>query len=114
MEQQYGDDFISITDEDGKEYELEVLAELEHEGSRYLARCRHSRLEAEYFSDSDTDSRRHLGNNDLVGIVQGLPDIIDIGPDGGTLGGEVVFTGTPRQMLEDAQTITARYLRKTM
>ena len=29
MEQQYGDDFISITDEDGKEYELEVLAELE-------------------------------------------------------------------------------------
>ena len=37
MEQQYGDDFISITDEDGKEYELEVLAELEHEGSRYLA-----------------------------------------------------------------------------
>ena len=37
MEQQYGDDFISITDEDGKEYELEVLAELEHNGSRYLA-----------------------------------------------------------------------------
>ena len=35
MEQQYGDDFISITDEDGKEYELEVLAELD--GSRYLA-----------------------------------------------------------------------------
>ena len=33
MEQQYGDDFISITDEDGKEYELEVLAELEHNGS---------------------------------------------------------------------------------
>ena len=25
MEQQYGDDFISITDEDGKEYELEAL-----------------------------------------------------------------------------------------
>lgn len=37
MEQQYGDDFISLTDEDGNEYELEVLAELEHEGSRYLA-----------------------------------------------------------------------------
>lgn len=37
MAQQYGDDFISITDEDGNEYELEVLAELEHNGSRYLA-----------------------------------------------------------------------------
>ena len=37
MSQEFGDDFISITDEDGKEYELEVLAELEHDGSRYLA-----------------------------------------------------------------------------
>lgn len=39
--------------------------------------------------------------------------IIDIGPDGGTGGGEVVFTGTPRQMLEESETITARYLRKS-
>ena len=37
MREEYGSDFISITDEDGKEYELEVLAELEYEGSRYLA-----------------------------------------------------------------------------
>ena len=38
MEQQYGDDFISITDEDGKEYELEVLAELEPEDWKFLER----------------------------------------------------------------------------
>lgn len=38
--------------------------------------------------------------------------IIDIGPDGGTMGGEVVFTGTPKEMVETADTITARYLRK--
>ena len=38
--------------------------------------------------------------------------IIDIGPDGGTKGGEVVFTGTPREMIESGETITARYLRK--
>ena len=37
MSEEYGSDFISITDEDGKEYELEVLAELEYEGNRYLA-----------------------------------------------------------------------------
>ena len=36
--------------------------------------------------------------------------IIDIGPDGGSSGGEVVFTGTPREMIESADTITARYL----
>ena len=38
--------------------------------------------------------------------------IIDIGPDGGTSGGEVVFTGTPQEMMEHADTITAKYLRK--
>ena len=40
--------------------------------------------------------------------------VIDIGPDGGTRGGEVVFTGTPREMAERGDTITARYLRKSM
>ena len=29
MSEEYGSDFISITDEDGNDYELEVLAELE-------------------------------------------------------------------------------------
>ena len=37
MEQEFGDNYISITDEDGKEYELEVLAELEYNDNRYLA-----------------------------------------------------------------------------
>ncbi|GAA0792548.1 excinuclease ABC subunit UvrA [Faecalicatena orotica] len=40
--------------------------------------------------------------------------IIDIGPDGGTNGGEVVFTGTPQEMADNADTITARYLRKSL
>lgn len=38
--------------------------------------------------------------------------IIDVGPDGGTKGGQIVFTGTPEQMMEEADTITAEYLRK--
>ena len=38
--------------------------------------------------------------------------IIDIGPDGGSAGGEVVFTGTPSQMIEKGNTITAEFLRK--
>ena len=40
--------------------------------------------------------------------------IIDVGPDGGTSGGQVVFTGTPRKMAEQANTITAQYLRKSL
>lgn len=37
MQQEYGDDFITITDEDGVEYELEVLTTLEHNGTLYYA-----------------------------------------------------------------------------
>ena len=37
MEDQFGSDFITISDEDGTEYELEVLSTLEYNGSTYLA-----------------------------------------------------------------------------
>ncbi|MCD7755230.1 MAG: DUF1292 domain-containing protein [Firmicutes bacterium] len=37
MEDAFGSDFISISDEDGKEYELEVLSELIYNGATYLA-----------------------------------------------------------------------------
>lgn len=33
----YGSDFITIMDEDGTEFELEVLSTLEYDGSSYLA-----------------------------------------------------------------------------
>ena len=37
MEDQYGSDFITIVDEDGTEYELEVLSTLEYDGNTYMA-----------------------------------------------------------------------------
>lgn len=37
--------------------------------------------------------------------------IIDIGPDGGKNGGEVVFVGTPMEMVRSANTLTAESLR---
>lgn len=37
MEDQYGSDFITITDEDGTEYELEVLTTTEYNGESYMA-----------------------------------------------------------------------------
>ena len=40
--------------------------------------------------------------------------LIDVGPDGGSGGGEIVFAGTPMEMVEHGKTITADYLRKSM
>lgn len=37
MEDQYGSDFMTIVDEDGTEYELEVLYTLDYNGATYLA-----------------------------------------------------------------------------
>ena len=37
MADNYGSDFISIVDDDGTEYELEVLTTLEYNGNTYLA-----------------------------------------------------------------------------
>ena len=37
MSDQFGSDFMTIVDEDGTEYELEVLTTLEYNGATYLA-----------------------------------------------------------------------------
>lgn len=53
-----------------------------------------------------------------VVVVEHNPDvmrsadwIIDLGPDAGDRGGEVVFAGTPEDMIAHADTFTAKYLR---
>lgn len=37
MSDNYGSDYITIVDEDGSEFELEVLATLDYNGSSYMA-----------------------------------------------------------------------------
>ena len=37
MTEEYGSDFMTIVDEDGTEFELEILASLEYNGFTYLA-----------------------------------------------------------------------------
>ena len=44
-------------------------------------------------------------------IVKQADWVIDLGPDGGKHGGEIVFEGTPCEMLDRARTLTADSLR---
>ena len=37
MSEEYGGDFITIVDDDGQEFELEVLDEMDYNGEHYLA-----------------------------------------------------------------------------
>lgn len=63
-------------------------------------------------------SLRDKGNTVIViehnlDVMKQADWLIDVGPDGGTAGGEIVFSGTPKEMVEHACTITAEYLRKS-
>lgn len=45
-------------------------------------------------------------------IIKCADWIIDLGPNGGEGGGEVVFKGTPEQIIKDKKSYTGRYLKK--
>lgn len=45
-------------------------------------------------------------------VIRSADWIIDLGPDAGARGGEVVFEGTPEKMMAECDTFTAKYLRK--
>ena len=45
-------------------------------------------------------------------VIRSADWIIDLGPDAGQRGGEVVYTGTPEKMVEESDSFTAQYLRR--
>ncbi|MBO4723131.1 MAG: excinuclease ABC subunit UvrA [Muribaculaceae bacterium] len=47
-------------------------------------------------------------------VIKCADYIIDLGPDGGRNGGEVVATGTPEQVTQSPNSITAKYLKKEL
>ena len=46
-------------------------------------------------------------------VIRNADWIIDLGPDAGDKGGEVVFEGTPEELLASSRSFTAEYLRKS-
>jgi excinuclease UvrABC ATPase subunit len=44
-------------------------------------------------------------------VIKNADWIIDMGPDGGTKGGKIVFEGTPVQLLRAEGSVTGQYLR---
>ena len=60
-----------------------------------------------------------LGNTVVViehhlDVIKSADYLIDLGPEGGEGGGEIVATGTPEELLESRRSHTAAALRKTM
>ncbi|QNS42155.1 excinuclease ABC subunit UvrA [Chryseobacterium manosquense] len=47
-------------------------------------------------------------------IIKSADNIIDIGPEAGKHGGEVVFAGTPEDLIKDKKSHTAKYLKEKL
>jgi len=47
-------------------------------------------------------------------VIKTADWIIDLGPEGGTGGGEIVITGTPQAVARDETSYTARFLKKAL
>jgi excinuclease UvrABC ATPase subunit len=46
-------------------------------------------------------------------VVRNADWVIDLGPEGGSKGGRIIFSGTPAGLLESQDSLTAEYLRRT-
>ena len=45
-------------------------------------------------------------------VIRSADWVIDLGPDAGTRGGEIVFAGPPEKMMAESDSFTAKYLRR--
>lgn len=45
-------------------------------------------------------------------VVKCADHVIDLGPEGGNLGGNIVFTGTPEEIIESKDSFTGQYLKR--
>ena len=47
-------------------------------------------------------------------VVKNADYIVDLGPEGGDKGGEVIFTGSPEELMKNKASHTARYLKELL
>ncbi|MGY2062082.1 ATP-binding cassette domain-containing protein, partial [Nocardia gipuzkoensis] len=103
----------------GERQRIKLATQLHRSGSVYVLDEPTTGL---HMSDVDTllvllDSLVDRGNTVLViehnlDVVAHADWVIDLGPDGGKHGGEIVCAGTPAELLAHPTSLTGRYLRK--
>jgi excinuclease UvrABC ATPase subunit len=96
---------------------LKLASELHKKGSIYVMDEPTTGLHMSDITHLLTIMNRLVDSGNSVIIIEHNLDvirnadwIIDMGPEGGSKGGQVIFEGTPQQMLTSEQSLTARYL----
>ena len=65
-------------------------------------------------SVDDLDDLLHYMVDHNLDVIRCSDWIIDLGPDGGDKGGEIVVTGTPEEVAAHPTSHTARYLKQVL
>lgn len=103
----------------GERQRIKLATQLQNTGTVYVLDEPTTGL---HMSDVDTllallDRLVERGNTVIViehnlDVVAHCDWVIDLGPDGGKDGGQIVFTGTPAELLAHPASLTGEYLRK--
>ncbi|WP_405182292.1 excinuclease ABC subunit UvrA [Nocardia sp. NBC_01377] len=103
----------------GERQRIKLATQLQNTGTVYVLDEPTTGL---HMSDVDTllalmDGLVDRGNTVIViehnlDVVAHCDWVIDLGPDGGKDGGEIVFTGTPAALLDHPRSLTGEYLRR--
>ena len=65
------------------------------------------------------DKLVNLGNSFIIiehnlDVIKLADHIIDVGPEGGRNGGQIVAEGTPEEIIKNEKSITGKFLKKEM
>lgn len=47
-------------------------------------------------------------------VLKAADYVVEVGPSGGEEGGQIIFEGTPEQLLQSSQSVTRPYLEKAL
>ena len=92
---------------DYKDYDQEIHADDYDSGARYNKESMDRTVNALIAKGHSVVVVEHN-----LDVIRSADWVIDLGPDAGDRGGEVVFEGTPEDLAKDKKSVTARYLRE--
>ena len=103
----------------GEIQRIKLASELHKEGKIYILDEPTSGLHSKDIEKLRLLLRRLVKNRNTVVIVEHRPEliaqsdwIIDMGPEGGSNGGEIIFCGTPEQLVLCEKSKTGKYLKE--
>lgn len=105
----------------GENQRLKIAAELNKTGNTYVFDEPSAGLHPDNIEMLLSLFNRLVANHNTVIIIEHRMQlisqadwIIDIGPGGGDHGGQVVFSGTPAEILSASESVTGKYLKKAV